>query len=84
MALLIRDARIERLVDALVELTGETETEAVLKALHERLASLQRKHERRKLATELNEIAVHCAALPVFDDRSTDEIIGYDEYGLPI
>lgn len=42
MALLIRDARIERLVDALVELTGETETEAVLKALHERLASLQR------------------------------------------
>lgn len=84
MALLIRDPRVARLVNALVELTGESETEAVTNALKERLTRIQRRHGRQNLAMELNEIAVHCAAIPVFDDRSTDEIIGYDEYGLPI
>lgn len=84
MALRIRDPCVEKLVTALVELTGETETDVVKKALHERLAKLQRKQERRSLAAELNEIALHCASLPVFDDRSADEMLGYDERGLPV
>ena len=83
MALLIPDTRIERLVNALVEMTGESETEAITNALQERLTRIQRRHGRQNLAEELNEIAVHCAALPVFDDRSADEIVGYDDYGLP-
>jgi hypothetical protein len=34
---------------------------------------------------ELAEISRHCAALPVFDDRLPDEILGYagDPLGLP-
>jgi len=32
---------------------------------------------------ELEEIAEHCASLPVLDDRSADEILGYDASGLP-
>jgi antitoxin VapB len=35
------------------------------------------------LAAELLEIGAHCAALPELDSRSADEIIGYDENGLP-
>jgi antitoxin VapB len=35
------------------------------------------------LADELNAIALRCAALPVLDDRPEDEILGYDEHGLP-
>ena len=35
------------------------------------------------LADELDAIARRCAALPVLDARSADEIIGYDEHGVP-
>jgi len=34
-------------------------------------------------ALELDEIALHCAALPLLDPRLDEEILGYDEYGLP-
>lgn len=32
---------------------------------------------------ELEEIAEHCANLPVLDSRTPDEILGYDPHGLP-
>ena len=35
------------------------------------------------LAGRLDAIAQECAALPVYDDRSPDEILGYDEHGAP-
>ena len=38
---------------------------------------------KRRLLEEINEIADHCASLPVLDNRSTDEILGYDANGLP-
>ena len=38
---------------------------------------------RRRLVDELDEIALHCARLPVLDPRTPDEILGYDEHGLP-
>jgi antitoxin VapB len=31
----------------------------------------------------LERIAAHCAALPVLDPRAPDQILGYDEHGLP-
>ena len=37
----------------------------------------------RRLADELDEIARRCASLPVIDDRSPEEILGYDENGVP-
>ncbi len=83
MALNIRNSRTEELAATVAEMTGETKTEAVTRALQERLTKLQRQRGSRRLAEELKEIAVHCAALPVFDDRTADEIIGYDERGLP-
>jgi antitoxin VapB len=36
-----------------------------------------------RLADELNEIAQACSALPVLDPRTAEEILGYDEHGLP-
>ena len=32
---------------------------------------------------ELDDIALRCASLPVLDDRSAEEILGYDEHGVP-
>jgi len=57
--------------------------EGVTKALRNRLARVRRERTKRRLADELEEIAKHCAGLPVLDVRPADGILGYDERGLP-
>ena len=84
MALNIRNRTAEELAETLAGLTGETKTQAVTKALRDRLERIRRQRSGRSLAGELDDIALHCASLPVLDDRRTDEILGYDENGLPI
>jgi len=83
MALNIRNPETERLAAELARETGETKTEAVTKALRDRLARLRRERSKRRLADELDEIARHCASLPVLDGRTPDAILGYDDGGLP-
>lgn len=83
MALNIRNAETERLAAELARRTGETKTEAVTKALRERLARVRHERSKHRLADELDEIAQHCASLPVLDARPPDEILGYDDRGLP-
>lgn len=83
MPLNIRNPEAERLASELAKCTGESKTEAVIKALRDRLARVRRDRTKRRLADELEEIAKHYESLPVLDDRSPDEIIGYDENGLP-
>ncbi len=83
MAINIRNPETERLAEALAKLTGETKTEAVTIALRDRLARIRRERSQRRLADELDKIAQHCASLPVLDARSPDEILAYDENGLP-
>ncbi len=83
MALNIRNAEAERLAEQVTALTGETKTLAVTRALRDRLDRLQNHRSGRRLADELDEIARRCASLPVIDDRSPEEILGYDEDGVP-
>jgi len=83
MALNIRNPEAERLADALAKLTGETKTEAVIRALRDRLDRLRRERSNRRLADELDEIVRHVAQLPVRDTGTVEEILGYDENGLP-
>jgi antitoxin VapB len=83
MPLNIRSQETEELANALAKLTGETKTEAVTQALRERIQRVRRARAKRRLADELDEIALHCSGLPVHDPRSADEIMGYDENGLP-
>ena len=83
MALNIRNAETEALATRLAGLTGETKTEAVRRALEERLTRLQRQRGVRRRREELNEIALHCASLPLLDARDDDAILGYDADGMP-
>jgi antitoxin VapB len=83
MALNIRNPEAEELAAELARQTGETKTEALVKALRDRLVRVRRERSRRRLADELEEIAEHCASLRVLDDRPADEILGYDNAGLP-
>lgn len=83
MALSLKDKETDRLAREVAALTGETLTDAVRTALAERL---DRERLRRggatRLAGRLMEIGAHCAALPDFDTRSPEEIVGYDETGM--
>jgi antitoxin VapB len=83
MALNIKDSETEKSVRELAALTGETVTAAVRRAAEERLQRVRRKQGGRRLAEEILEIGRRCAALPDLDQRTADEIIGYDENGLP-
>jgi antitoxin VapB len=83
MALSIKDPEADRLARELAERTGETLTEAVVIALRERLARETGRSRTVPLREELAAIRRRCAALPVIDARSAEEILGYDEHGLP-
>lgn len=75
---------VSTLLRQLVAATGESESEAMARALRERLAREQaRRASKYPLAEELLRIGRECAALPVLDDRPADVILGYDKNGLP-
>lgn len=83
MALSIKHPEADRLARELADRTGETLTEAVLNALRERLRREKGRFHRPSLRSELEAIRKRCASLPVLDDRTPDEILGYDSDGLP-
>jgi len=49
----------------------------------EQFTQRNRPRSARGLEDELRSISNRCAALPDFDARSPEEIIGFDEHGLP-
>jgi antitoxin VapB len=83
MALSIKHPEADRLARELAALTGETLTDAVVIALRERLARQAGRARVVSLREELATIRQRCASLPVLDDRTPEEIIGYDSRGLP-
>ena len=83
MPIRIRDPEAERLARELSEATGESLTRAIREALRERLDRVRAGRRGRRLVDELDDIANRCSRLPVQDERSPDEILGYDKHGLP-
>lgn len=83
MALSIKHPEADRLARQLAARTGESLTDAVLNALRERLKREQSKSEAAQILDELRAIRERMARYPILDDRSPDEILGYDEHGIP-
>jgi antitoxin VapB len=83
MPLSIKNLETERLAREVAAKTGESLTSAIQKALEERLARLNHEKPTRNLASQLGEILQRVDRLPVLDSRTPDEIIGYDQNGLP-
>ncbi len=84
MTITINDPDADKLARELVNYTGETLTQAILNALRERLEREKEKQSKiLSLKEELLQIGKACADLPVQDDRTPDEILGYDENGVP-
>ena len=83
MALSIKNPEAERLVRAIAARTGESLTQVITTALRERLRREEGRTALRPLREELLEIGRRCSTLPVLDPRSAEELLGYDELGLP-
>lgn len=83
MALEIKDPLIEQLAHRLARQTGESVAEAVHRALAERLRRVSGRSKQSLLLDSLADIRHRWAAMPEVDGRSSDEILGYDENGLP-
>ena len=79
----IRNPKTDRLARELAEATGESITEAVGRALEERLARVRGERRGAALEYEIRAIQARVRELPVRDSRSPDEILGYDDRGLP-
>ena len=83
MALSIKHDEADRLARALARATGETLTEAVVVALRERLDRVRQPSRARRRLASLRAIQRRVAKLPTRDDRPAEEILGYDDDGLP-
>jgi antitoxin VapB len=83
MAINIKDSETDVLAREVAKRTGETITDAIRTALQERLQRLVGRHSAPTKRDKLYEILTRVDALPVLDRRSEDEILGYDENGIP-
>jgi antitoxin VapB len=86
MAMIIEDEETDRLVRQLAERTGEPFDVAVRRAVFDRLQRIPLNEDeiaRRK--RELAEVLAYFDSLPRINEHLTDdELIGYDENGLPV
>ena len=83
MPINIKDTETDELARELAQRTGESITEAVRISLAERLRRVGQVSRTDAMHEKLVRILERFDALPVVDARSDDEILGYDENGLP-
>ena len=82
MALNIKSAEADRLVEALSNITGESKTQAVIEALRERLERAKRERNQKMLSAELLAIGRRCANYGRHDTTDHGDFL-YDHRGLP-
>lgn len=83
MALNIKHPDADRLARELARRRRQSITEAVISALRAELDREQGRVRALGMAEELLAIGERYKALPSYDQRSDDEILGYDERGIP-
>lgn len=95
MSLDVADPELDQLARDLAEATGESVADAVKVSLRERLERVKppaapaparkkvSEEERQRRLAAIREFRDYVQSLPVLDTRMPDEIIGYDENGLP-
>jgi antitoxin VapB len=83
MPLSIKNDATERLARQVADETGESITEAIQKSLEERWQRLKARRRARVVSRQIEDILQRVDAMPTQDNRSPDEILGYDDHGLP-
>lgn len=82
MALSIKDPETDRLVRELASATGESITDAARIAFAERLQRVRAAADSAR-RTRIQRMIEAARLEQPRDDRTADEILGYDENGLP-
>lgn len=77
--LYVKNPAAHRLALQVSKQLGVTITQAVIQALEDKVRPAPKPIDWKKV----DAICAEIAALPVLDPRSPDEIIGYDEFGIP-
>ena len=86
MTLSIKNREVEELARELARISGKPITEVLRDGLKRELARAKviiSSAPKNGLAEELMEIGRQVAAMPVLNDMTDDEILGYDEQGAP-
>jgi antitoxin VapB len=83
MALNIKNPEAEHLARELARQTGESVTEAIRNALKDRLLRVRGRRAVRSLLEDVQDILERVDAVPTVDQRTDDQILDYDEEGLP-
>lgn len=83
MPLNIKNVEAERLARELARQTGESVTEVIRKALEDRLKRVKARRVARLFVEEVQDILRRVDALPILDTRSEEQILKYDEHGIP-
>jgi antitoxin VapB len=83
MALSIRNPKAEQLAREVAAASGETLTQAIIHALEERLQRLRGRKKILDPVEEIMKISKRCSQLPDQDSRTADDILGYDQHGVP-
>jgi antitoxin VapB len=83
MGLSIKSIETEDLAREIAARTGESLTRAIQRALEERLERLNNNRRSEALTEQIDDILQRVDAMPDLDARTPEEIIGYDENGLP-
>lgn len=85
MPITIKREETVHLARTLKQRTGKPMARVIHEALQERLQHLgDEKIQRQRLLDDLRAIRERVARLPERDTRSAEDIVGYDEHGLPI
>ena len=63
--------------------TGETLTEVIKRSLQDRLQRVRGRRHAKGLPEQIADILQRMDALPTLDKRAEDEILGYDQDGIP-
>lgn len=83
MALNIKDPETDRLARELAQVAGESITVAVNRALRERLERTQGRRSPEQKRAAIRRIQARVAARGINYRLTEDEILGYDENGIP-
>ena len=85
MGILIRNSETEAKVRKLAKRTGRSLTAAIDHAVDQELAKLARPRPKKGYVDreKLAEVLKYFDSLPVDDPRSHEEIVGYDDHGVP-
>lgn len=82
MTLNIKHPAADKLARTLARMTGQTITTVIVTALEEKLVREEGRRLPVSLKDRIIQIGRRCSKLPDLDERTPDQIIGYDQHGV--